>query len=86
MQILQSGHGDFYFQDPDAVREQRAGKERGLTNKLMTEQQAVSRFVADGDYIGCDLTYFIRGPNALIHEIIRQRRKTSLVLRQVLLC
>jgi hypothetical protein len=74
MQILQSGHGDFYVQDPDAVRAQRAGKERGLTNKLMTEQQAVSRFVADGDYIGCDLTYFIRGPNALIHEIIRQRR------------
>ena len=75
MEILQSGRGDFYFQDPDAVREQRANKERGLTNKLMTEQQAVSRFVADGDYIGCDLTYFIRGPNALIHEIIRQRRK-----------
>ena len=75
MQILQSGHGDFYFQDPDAVRAQRAHKDRGLTNKLMTEQQAVSRFVADGDYIGCDLTYFIRGPNALIHEVIRQRRK-----------
>jgi glutaconate CoA-transferase, subunit A len=75
MQILQSGRGDFYFQDPDAIRAQRAGKERGLIDKLMTEQQAVSRFVADGDYIGCDLTYFIRGPNALIHEIIRQRRK-----------
>jgi glutaconate CoA-transferase subunit A len=75
MQILQSGRGDFYFQDPDAIRAQRAGKERGLTDKRMTEQQAVSRFVADGDYIGCDLTYFIRGPNALIHEIIRQRRK-----------
>jgi glutaconate CoA-transferase, subunit A len=75
MQILQSGHGSIYFQDPDAVRAQRAGKERGLTNKLMTEQEAVSRFVADGDYIGCDLTYFIRGPNALIHEIIRQRRQ-----------
>jgi glutaconate CoA-transferase subunit A len=75
MQILQSGHGSTYVQDPDTVRAQRAGKERGLTNKLMTEQQAVSRFVADGDYIGCDLTYFIRGPNALIHEIIRQRRK-----------
>jgi glutaconate CoA-transferase, subunit A len=75
MQILQSGGGEFYFQDPDAVRAQRAAKERGLTNKLMTEQQAVSQFVADGDYIGCDLTYFIRGPNAVIHEIIRQRRK-----------
>jgi glutaconate CoA-transferase, subunit A len=75
MQILQSGHGDFYFQHPDAVREHRAHKDRGLTNKLMTEQQAVSKFVADGDYIGCDLTYFIRGPNALIHEIIRQQRK-----------
>jgi glutaconate CoA-transferase subunit A len=75
MQTLQSGGGDFYFQDPDVIRAQRASKERGLTNKLMTEQQAVSRFVADGDYIGCDLTYFIRGPNALIHEIIRQGRK-----------
>jgi glutaconate CoA-transferase subunit A len=75
MQILQSGHGDFYFQHPDAVREHRAHKDRGLTNKLMTEQQAVSKLVADGDYIGCDLTYFIRGPNALIHEIIRQQRK-----------
>jgi glutaconate CoA-transferase, subunit A len=75
MHILQSGHGDFHFQDPDAVRAQRAGKERGLTNKLMTEQQAVLQCVADGDYIGCDLTYFIRGPNALIHEIIRQRRQ-----------
>jgi glutaconate CoA-transferase, subunit A len=75
MQILQSGQGHIYFQDPDAVRAQRAGKERGLTNKLMTEQEAVSRFVSDGDYIGCDLTYFIRGPNALIHEIIRQQRK-----------
>jgi glutaconate CoA-transferase subunit A len=75
MQTLHSGHGVFHFQDPDAVRQQRAGKERGLTDKLMTEQQAVSRFVADGDYIGCDLTYFIRGPNALIHEIIRQRRR-----------
>ncbi len=74
MEILRSGRGDIYFQDPDAVRAQRAGKERGLTNKLMTEQEAVSRFVADGGYIGCDLTYFIRGPNALIHEIIRQRR------------
>lgn len=75
MQILHSGHGEVYFQDPDTVRAQRAGKERGLTDKLMTEQQAVARFVADGDYIGCDLTYFIRGPNALIHEIIRQRRQ-----------
>src|SRR5262245_26202707 len=74
MQVLGSGSGDFYFQNPDAVRAQRAGKERGLTNKLMTEHQAVSRFVADGDYLGCDLTYFIRGPNALLHEIIRQRR------------
>jgi glutaconate CoA-transferase, subunit A len=74
MQILDSGGGDFYFRDPDAVRAQRAGKERGLTNKLMTEHEAVSRLVADGDYLGCDLTYFIRGPNALIHEIIRQRR------------
>jgi acyl CoA:acetate/3-ketoacid CoA transferase alpha subunit len=75
MRILQSGRGAIYFQDPDAVRAQRAGKDRGLTEKLMSEREAVARFVADGDYIGCDLTYFIRGPNALLHEIIRQRRR-----------
>jgi len=75
MHILHSGRGAIYFQDPDAVRASRAQKDRGLTDKLMTEQEAVARFVEDGDYIGCDLTYFIRGPNALIHEIVRQRRK-----------
>lgn len=75
MHVLQSGHGATYFQDPDAVRAHRAHKERGLTNKLMTAKEAVARFVADGDYLGCDLTYVIRGPNALIHEIIRQSRK-----------
>jgi glutaconate CoA-transferase subunit A len=63
------------LQDPDDVRAHRAHKERGLIQKLMTEHQAVAQYVADGDYIGCDLTYFIRGPNALIHEIIRQKRQ-----------
>jgi glutaconate CoA-transferase subunit A len=75
MPVLQSGSGAIYFQDPDDVRAQRAHKERGLLPKLMTEREAVARYVADGDYIGCDLTYFIRGPNALIHEIIRQGRR-----------
>lgn len=75
MRILQSGRGAIYYQAPDDVRAQRASKARGLTPKLMTEREAVSQYVADGDYIGCDLTYFIRGPNALIHEIIRQGRK-----------
>jgi hypothetical protein len=70
MQILQSGRGDIYSKDPDAVRAQRAHKARGLINKLMTEKEAVSRFGVDGDYLGCDLTYFIRGPNVLLHEII----------------
>lgn len=75
MAVLESGRGAIYFQDPDTVRAQRAQKERGLTDKRLTAQQAVAQFVRDGDYIGCDLTYFIRGPNALLHEIIRQQRK-----------
>jgi hypothetical protein len=74
MQILQSGRGDIYFQDPDAVRAQQAHKAPGLIDKLMTEKEAVSRFVADGNYLGCDLTYFIHGPNALLHEIILEQR------------
>lgn len=71
MEVFASGKGEFYFQDPDAVRERMARKPRALVPKLMTVREAVERFVSDGDYIACDLTYLIRGPNAVLREVIR---------------
>ena len=52
MEVLASGTGEFRMPDPDALRAYvREHKERRLVNKVMTEQEAVSRFVSDGDYL-----------------------------------
>jgi len=62
--------------DPDAFRAYvRENKQRALVSKVMTGQEAVARFVADGDYLVYDCNYLQRGPSALIREIIRQRKR-----------
>ena len=62
--------------DPDGYREWvRDHKSRALVSELMTAQEAVSRFVEDGDYLCYDCNYLQRGPSALIREVIRQKKK-----------
>jgi acyl CoA:acetate/3-ketoacid CoA transferase alpha subunit len=76
IEVLDEGSGEFLQPDPDGYREWvRDHKSRALVSKLMTEQEAVSRFVQDGDYICYDCTYLQRGPSSLIREVIRQRKK-----------
>lgn len=76
MEVLDSGIGQFVPPDPDAFREYvRTHKERRLVDKVMSEQDAVSRFVADGDYLAYDQNVAVRGPTSLFREIIRQRKK-----------
>ena len=59
--------------DLDAFREwNRTKKSRKLTDKLMTEQEAVSRFVYDGCYIGTELYGTVRCPMTLVREVVRQ--------------
>jgi len=61
---------------PDDFREWvRTHKKREAVEKLMTEREAVSRLVSDGDYITYDFSSLTRGPQALIREIIRQRKR-----------
>lgn len=43
--------------------------------KLMSEHEAVERFVADGSSLVCSFSSFTRGPSSLLREVIRQRRK-----------
>ena len=77
MEILDSGIGEL-FQVPDMdahrayIREHRS---HALTEKLMTEQEAVKKYVSDGDYLCYDCTMLMRGPSSLIREIIRQKKK-----------
>jgi len=77
MEILDSGIGElFHMPDPDGHRAYiRQHKPRALVEKVMTEQEAVSKFVSDGDYICYDCNMIMRGPSSLIREVIRQRKK-----------
>lgn len=76
IEVLASGVAPYLPVDPDGFREYiRDHKNRGLAPRLMTAQEAVGRFVADGDYLTYECNYLMRGPNVLIHELIRQRKR-----------
>lgn len=79
--ILAAGRGEFRQPDPDGFRDYvREHKDRRLVNKLVTEKDAVARFVSDGDYLAYDLNIAARGPGSLFREIIRQRKKDLWVM------
>lgn len=76
MKVLASGANFYHWIHPDEFREWvRVHKRREPREKLVTEHEAVSRFVADGDYIAYDFSSLTRGPQALVREIIRQRKQ-----------
>lgn len=76
LSILREGTGSYFKVDPDGFRAHiRDNKQRALKPRLMTVAEAVEHFVADGDYLTYECNYLMRGPNAVIHEIIRQERK-----------
>jgi acyl CoA:acetate/3-ketoacid CoA transferase alpha subunit len=76
MEVLASGTGEFKLPDPDEMRAWvREHKVRRPVDKVLTEQDAVSRFVNDGDYMAFDMNVAVRGPVSLFREIIRQRKK-----------
>jgi glutaconate CoA-transferase subunit A len=76
LRVLAQGEAKFHPVDPDGFREWvRDHKDRSLTPRLMTEREAVSRFVADGDYLVYECNYLMRGPSSLLREIIRQRKR-----------
>lgn len=76
MKILDSGSGKL-IQPPDidAFREWNRQKSKELVDKRMSEAEAVSRFIQDGDYIGTELYGTVRCPMSLVREIIRQGKK-----------
>ncbi len=77
MKVIESGEGELFKPpDPDGFRAYvREHKTRSLVSKVMTEKEAVLKFVEDGDYLAYDLCWAIRGPNSILREIIRQRKK-----------
>lgn len=61
--------------DLDGFREHNRRKPKGLIDKRMSEQEAVSRFVTDGCYLGIELYGTVRCPMSLTREIVRQGKR-----------
>ncbi len=84
MRIIESGIGEM-IQPPD-LDEFRAWnrdkKSRALVDKVMTEAEAVSRFVTDGCYIGTELYGTVRCPMSLVREVVRQGKQDLRVAGQ----
>lgn len=72
-----TGEGKIYT-DPDADKARvyfRDVKPRKMTEKLTTVKDAVTNHVHDGDYLGVGGFGANRIPTAILHEIVRQKRK-----------
>ena len=76
METIVQGTAEIRFSHPDDFRQWvHEHKRREMVEKLTTERDAIAQLVADGDYITYDFSSLTRGPQALVREIIRQRRK-----------
>jgi glutaconate CoA-transferase subunit A len=76
MEVLKQGRGPLFLSpDPFAFREQRRAKNRGQRPKITSVAEAVARYIHDGDYLATGGFGTNRIPVALLHEIVRQRRK-----------
>ena len=83
MQPLAQGEGVLYA-DPSVnrAREFFRHKPRALTDKVMSVKDAVSRFLADGDYLAVGGFGVARFPSAICHEIVRQNRGDLVAARR----
>lgn len=76
MKVLDEGVNPLFMDpDPDKARDFFREKSRAMVDKRMTVKEAVEKFVRDGDYLAIGGFGANRIPNAVVHEIVRQRRK-----------
>lgn len=71
-----SGNGPLFMQpDLDEARRFFQKKKVALKDKVMSVQEAVFRFVNDGDYLGSGGFGTNRIATAALHEIVRQKKR-----------
>jgi glutaconate CoA-transferase, subunit A len=76
MNVSATGVGPLFMDpSPDAARAFFQKKSRALTNKVMSVHDAVARFVHDGDYVASGGFGANRIATALLHEVLRQKRR-----------
>jgi len=76
MKVLDEGVNPLFMDpDPDKAREFFRGKTRAMIDKRMSAKEAVEKYVTDGCYFAIGGFGANRIPNAIVHEIVRQRRR-----------
>ena len=81
--ITYEGEGDlFRAPDPEGFRQWNRRKSTKLVNKLMTETEAIDRFVKDGDYLGFELYGTVRCPISLARALVRSGKTDFCVAGQ----
>jgi glutaconate CoA-transferase subunit A len=74
--VLEEGKGRLFTDpDPDKAREFFKKKSRKMESKVMSLNEAVAKFVHDGEYLAVGGFGANRTPIAACHEIVRQGRK-----------
>jgi len=73
---LKTGLGDIFTDvDPDNMREEFRKKSKAMVDKRMSVKDAVEKFIHDGDYLAVGGFGGVRIPTAVLHEIVRMKRK-----------
>ncbi len=76
MKVLDQGVNPLFMDpDPDKARDFFRTKPRAMVDKRMTEKEVVEKFIPDGCYLAIGGFGANRIPTAVIHEILRARRK-----------
>ncbi len=76
MQVLDEGVNPLFMDpDPDKARAFFRTKARAMVDKRTTVQEAVEKYIPDGCYLAIGGFGANRIPNAIVHEIVRRRRK-----------
>ena len=76
MEVLGEGVNSLFMDpDPDKARDFFRGKTRAMVDKRMTEKEAVEKFISDGCYLAIGGFGANRIPNAIVHEVVRQRKR-----------
>lgn len=76
MNILKKGGGPLFMDpDPDLARKHFQNKTKAMVNKKTTVKEAVQKYITDGTYIAIGGFGGVRIPSAILHEIVRQKKK-----------
>jgi len=76
MKVIEQGQGELIrAPDPFGFREHNRRKSKAFYDKRMTEEEAIERFVKDGQYIGFELYGTVRCPMSLVRALIRSGKK-----------